>query len=134
MAPIQFATAISQEKVIQVNNYGDHQRDFTFIDDIASGTIQVMRHILPQTVNGLVKIPKHLLAAPHSSLQYWFGRPEQLMHFIQLLETSIGKKAIIEFRPKQAGDVDITYANTTLLETMVGYKPKVSLEEGILSL
>ncbi len=123
MAPMLFATAISQGQPIRVFNNGHMRRDFTYIDDIAQGTIQVLDHV-PQAdacPNGL----------PYKVYNIGCGHPVPLMDFISEIERNLGREAEKIFLPMQPGDVVQTYADTTRLETEIGYKPRVTLAEGI---
>jgi len=113
MAPMLFAKNILEGKPIKVFNNGNMKRDFTYIDDIVNGTIAV----LDNCDNGIFNIGR--------------GEPVDLMRFIEILEQELGKKAIKEFLPMQAGDVPVTWADTSALEKATGYCPKISLETGI---
>ncbi|MGD9152224.1 MAG: GDP-mannose 4,6-dehydratase [Gammaproteobacteria bacterium] len=114
MAPIKFAKKIMADEPIPVFNYGNHSRDFTYIDDIVEGTILTLDN------------PK-----PYKVYNIGFGNPMQLMDFIKLLEKALGKKAIIDMQPKQPGDVDNTWADVSGLKNDFGYQPKIALDEGI---
>lgn len=123
MAPMLFARAISGGKPIKVFNNGDMMRDFTYIDDIAGGTLMV----LDKTPDG---------TGTHNGLPYkvyniGLGSPVNLMDFIAEIENNLGRKAEKIMMPMQPGDVSRTWADTTKLETEIGYKPKVTLHEGI---
>jgi len=113
MAPMLFAKNILEGKPIKIFNNGNMKRDFTYIDDIVNGTIAV----LDNCNNGIFNIGR--------------GEPVDLMRFIEILENELGKKAIKEFLPMQAGDVPVTWADTSALEKATGYSPKISLEMGI---
>lgn len=118
MAPMLFASAIRDGRKIRVFNGGDMSRDFTYIDDIIDGVVRVVRGNDPvSSANDILNIGK--------------GTPVNLMEFITLLEEAMGKEAEKEFLPMQPGDVPITYADTTRLETLYGYKPSTPLREGI---
>ena len=123
MAPMLFADAISQGQPIKVFNNGDMIRDFTYIDDIVKGTLQVVfnDHIADFCALGV----------PHRVYNIGCSRPVRLMDFINELETALGKKAVKNFLPMQPGDVYETYADTSRLEQEIGYKPQVTLHEGI---
>lgn len=123
MAPMLFAKAISNGEPIKVFNNGDLSRDFTYIDDIVQGTIQVIDHC-PIASECSNEVPFKVYNIGCSS-------PVRLMDFINEIETALGVEAKKEFLPMQPGDVYQTYADTTKLETEVGYKPSVSLHEGI---
>lgn len=121
MAPMLFARAISNGESINVFNNGDLSRDFTYIDDIVEGTIRVIDKV-PSVEEG---------EAPYKVYNIGCSSPVKLMDFINEIENALGKKAEKIFLPMQQGDVYQTYADTTKLETEVGYKPKVNLHEGI---
>lgn len=121
MAPMLFAHAISQDETINVFNEGDLIRDFTYIDDIVAGTIQVLDKIPEPNTDG-VPIKVYNIGCSH---------PVKLMDFIHEIEQALGKKAKKNFLPMQQGDVYQTNADTTQLETEVGYHPHILLHEGI---
>lgn len=120
MAPMLFAKAITEGKPIKVFNNGDMKRDFTYIEDIVNGVISLINKGSINTDSP----PYQILNIGHSS-------PVDLMEFIQVLESKIGKKAQLEMYPMQAGDVKITYADTSKLTLKTGYKPNVGLTKGI---
>lgn len=123
MAPMLFAKAISQGQPIKVFNNGDMIRDFTYIDDIVKGTLQV---VFNDHIANFCE-----LGVPHRVYNIGCSRPVKLMDFINELETALGKKAVKNFLPMQPGDVYETYADTSRLEQEIGYKPQVTLHEGI---
>ena len=118
MAPMLFANAIIKGEPIKVFNNGNLSRDFTFIDDIVEGVVRVVE--TEPSENAEAKL-----------YNIGCGHPMQLMDFIHTLETTIGKKAEMNFLPMQQGDVYQTYADTTKLENDFGYKPKTLLKDGI---
>lgn len=123
MAPMLFATAISKGEPIKIFNNGNLSRDFTYIDDIVEGTIQVIDNkpnaeTLPHNV-------------PWRVYNIGCSKPVQLMDFINEIENAIGIEAKKVFLPMQQGDVFQTYADTSKLEKEVGYKPSTSLHDGI---
>ena len=115
MSPMLFAKAISAGQPIKVFNNGDMMRDFTYIDDIVEGVVRVMDH------------------APASHEVYNIGcsNPVKLMDFISEIEDALGRKAEKIMLPMQPGDVYQTYADTSKLERDFGYRPGVTLHEGI---
>jgi UDP-glucuronate 4-epimerase len=123
MAPMLFASAISNGKPINVFNNGDMIRDFTFIDDIAQGSIQCLDKT-PKAEDCPNQVPFRVYNIGCSN-------PVKLMDFIHEIEMAVGKKAEMIMKPMQPGDVYMTNADTTKLETEIGYKPKVNLHEGI---
>lgn len=118
MAPILFASAITEGRPINVFNNGDLIRDFTYIDDIVGGTIQVID-----------KVPAD--AIPAKVYNIGCSNPVRLMDFISEIERNLGTEAQKVFLPMQQGDVYQTNADTAHLETEVGYHPSVRLPEGI---
>lgn len=123
MAPMLFAEAITQGKPIKVFNHGDMMRDFTYIDDIANGTLLVLDH-LPDPARD----PNNL---PYRIYNIGLGCPVKLTDFISELEQCLGRKTEKILLPMQPGDVSRTWADTTRLETEIGYKPRVALKDGI---
>ena len=123
MSPMLFANAMREDKPIKVFNNGDMIRDFTYIDDIAEGTIRAIDYTLDKSQC------EH--EVPYKIYNIGCSNPVKLMDFISEMETAYGKDAQKEFLPMQAGDVYQTYADCTELEKDMGYKPKVRLHEGI---
>ena len=115
MSPMLFASAISEGRPIKVFNNGDMMRDFTYIDDIIEGVVRV-----------LDKAP-----AMHEVYNIGCSNPVKLMDFISEIEGALGRPAEKIMLPMQPGDVYQTYADTTKLERDMGYKPSVTLHEGI---
>jgi len=114
MSPMLFARAIVDDKPISVFNHGDMQRDFTYVDDIVEGTLRVLDH--PQRY-AVYNIGNH--------------QPVALLDYIAELERALGKKARLEMKPMQPGDVKATYADTTALERAVGFAPSTPLAQGL---
>lgn len=114
MAPMLFASAISEDRPIKVFNHGRMSRDFTYIDDIVDGIIKVVDN-------------------PSAFKIYNIGNnsPVSLMEFIETIEEEIGKTAQKNFMDMQAGDVESTYADTQGLIDDFGYKPDTKLSDGI---
>lgn len=123
MAPMLFAKSISAGEPIKVFNNGQLSRDFTYIDDIVEGTVRVIDHLpVPaDTPDGVA----------YRIYNIGCGHPVQLMDFIGEMEQALGREARKVYLPMQQGDVYQTYADTSRLEQEVGYKPKISLHEGI---
>lgn len=117
MALFLFTDAILKNKPINVFNNGDMLRDFTYIDDITEGVFR------------LITADKSKL----TSKCYNIGNnaPVQLMDFVKAIETKLGKTAVKNFLPMQDGDVKATFADVSLLEKDVGYKPNTSIQTGI---
>jgi UDP-glucuronate 4-epimerase len=128
MAPWLFTKAILAGEPIKVFNHGKMSRDFTYIDDIVTGVLGCNDHA--PTDDGAIKPGGS--AAPHALYNIGNNKPEELMHFIETIETATGKKAVCDFQPMQPGDVPATYANIDALSRDHGYAPATSLDVGIL--
>jgi UDP-glucuronate 4-epimerase len=120
MAAFIFTKAILAGEPIQVFNNGDMRRDFTYVDDIVSGVVGCLDRP-PQTNQG----------APHKVYNIGNHRSENLMDFIGILEKAIGKKAEIDFKPMQMGDVKDTYADIEATTRDFGFKPTTPIEVGL---
>ncbi len=122
MSPWLFSSAILEGRPIPVFNEGKMQRDFTFVDDIAEGTVRVLDHLPgPDSDSG----------APWCVYNIGNHQPVELMRFIRILEGVLGRQAQLQFEPMQPGDVVRTYADTTRLQMAVGFAPTTALEEGL---
>jgi UDP-glucuronate 4-epimerase len=97
------------------------QRDFTYIDDIVEGVVRVIDN-KPQRFQN---------EPPYKLYNIGNNKPVNLLHFIENIENALGKKAIKQFEPIQAGDVTTTYANVDNLISDLGYAPKTQIDEGI---
>ncbi len=132
MSPMLFANAIATGKPIDVFNYGRHQRDFTYIDDVTEGLVSVVDCVAASNPKWDTENPD-----PGSSSAPWriynIGNqePVELMDYIQLIEKYMGKKAKMNLLPLQPGDVVSTYADVESLVTSTGYKPDTPIEKGI---
>ncbi len=133
MAPMLFANAILKQKPINIFNNGFMKRDFTYIDDIVESTYRcsLKQAKINNNFNCIDPDPSTSLA-PHMILNIGGGQPIDLIYFINLLEEALKTKAIKNFLPMQQGDVKNTSANTELLEKWINYKPKVSIEKGVI--
>ena len=120
MSPMLFANAISKGEPIKVFNNGDMIRDFTYIDDIAEGTICAIDHQ-----------PEGAENVPFKVYNIGCSNPVKLMDFISEMESAFGKEAQKKFLPMQPGDVYQTNADTSKLEAECGYKPHRTLHDGI---
>ena len=132
MAPMLFAKAILAGEPIKVFNYGKMQRDFTYIDDIVEGLLRCCDK--PATAN-LGFDPRNpdpaTAAVPHRLFNIGNSQPIELMHFIELLEKSLGREAVKDFQPMQPGDVMATAADTSALEAWVNFRPSTPIAEGV---
>ncbi len=133
MAPFKFTKAIFDNDHIDVYNYGDMSRDFTYIDDLVNG-IRLLMDVIPvasSTEEGnLTVADSKSLVASYRIVNIGNSKPEKLLDFIEAIEKAIGRKAARNLLPKQPGDVLATWADTSLLEHLTGYKPMTNLSEG----
>lgn len=132
MAPFLFVKKILAGEPIDVFNYGNHRRDFTYVDDIAEGVIRAAdRPARPDADWDGANPDPATGAAPYRIYNIGAHRPVQLLHFIELLEENLGRKADKNLLPMQPGDVPDTYADVDDLKADVGYEPRTSVEEGV---
>lgn len=132
MALFLFTKAILEDRPIDVFNYGEMQRDFTYIDDIVEGIIRVIDN--PPAGNPLWsgKNPDPSSSkAPYKIYNIGNNNPVKLLDFINAIEKAIGKNAKKNMLPIQAGDVPSTYADVSGLINDFGYKPNTPVEKGI---
>ena len=127
-----FTKAILEGKAIDVFNYGDMKRDFTYIDDIIESLIRLMKKVPTKNIAFDRKNPDSSSSwAPHRIFNIGNSKSIKLIDFIEVIEEIIGKKAIKNFLPMPKGDVQSTLADTNLLETYINFKPNTSLEDGL---
>jgi len=132
MALFLFTKNILAGKPIDVFNYGNHRRDFTYIDDIVEGVVRVLDKIATPNPDWSGDMPDSATStAPYRLYNIGNNQPVELMHYIEVLEETLGKKAEKNMLPLQQGDVPATYANVADLVRDVGYKPDMSVEQGI---
>ena len=132
MAYFLFVRAIADDKPIDVFNNGDMQRDFTYIDDIVDGIMRVIpRPPAPDASWDAGKADPGTSCAPFRIYNIGNHNPVRLMDFIATIEKHMGKKALINFKPMQPGDVHTTCADITDLSRDTGYVPATSIDEGI---
>lgn len=132
MALFLFTKAILDGKSIDVFNYGKMRRDFTYVDDIVEGIVRLIPKppIGNQMWSGENPDPASSFA-PYKIYNIGNNKPVELLHFIEVLEIKLGKKAIKNLLPLQEGDVPETYADVDDLMQDVGFKPSTSIETGI---
>jgi UDP-glucuronate 4-epimerase len=132
MALFLFTKAILEGKSIDVFNNGQMMRDFTYIDDIVEGVVRATDNIPVPDSSWRGETPDPGTSfAPYRIYNIGNSNPVELMRFIEVLEQCLGKKAIINFLPMQAGDVPATCADVGDLMKDVGFRPVTSIEEGI---
>jgi UDP-glucuronate 4-epimerase len=132
MSPWLFSSAILEGRPIDVFNHGKMQRDFTFVVDIAEGTVRVMDRIAAANPDFDSNKPDPGSSrAPYKVYNIGNQQPVELMTFIQTIEKALGREAKKNFLPMQPGDVLATYADVDDLWRDVGFEPGTPLEEGI---
>ena len=136
MAYFGFTDKLISGKTIEIFNYGNCKRDFTYIDDIVEGVVRVM-HRPPETVNGEDGLP----IPPFKVYNIGNNSPENLLDFVNILQEELVRAGVLpkdydfeshkKLVPMQAGDVPITFADVSDLERDFGFKPRTSLREGL---
>lgn len=138
MAYFGFTNKLKNNETIKIFNYGNCQRDFTYIDDIVEGIVRVMQKA-PDKMMGEDGLP----VPPYKVYNIGNNHPENLLEFVDILQQELIDAEVLpkdynfeshkELVAMQPGDVPITYADTTLLEEDFGFKPSTSLREGLRS-
>jgi len=136
MAYFGFTNKLLAGKTIQIFNYGNCLRDFTYVDDIVEGVCRVMQHA-PEKKNGEDGLP----LPPYKVYNIGNNHPESLLDFVQILSEELVRAGVLpkdydfeshkELVPMQPGDVPVTYADTSALEADLGFKPSTSLRQGL---
>jgi UDP-glucuronate 4-epimerase len=132
MALFLFTRNILAGRPIDVFNYGNHRRDFTYVDDITGGVVAALDHVAaPDPAwNGDAPDPA-TSSAPYRLYNIGNNRPVELMRYIEVLEQCLGRKAERNLLPLQVGDVPDTWADAEDLVRDVGYRPSTPVEEGV---
>jgi UDP-glucuronate 4-epimerase len=134
MALFLFTKAIIENRPIDIYNYGNMQRDFTYIDDIVKGLAEVMKNIPEGEKNWSGEKPDPSFSlAPYKIYNIGNNNPVKLADFIEIIENELNIKAIKNFMEMQAGDVEATWANIDSLIKEIHYKPTTSIQSGIKS-
>ena len=136
MAYFSFTNKLIKGETIEIFNYGNCKRDFTYIDDIVEGVIRVMNKA-PEKKNGEDGLP----IPPYKLYNIGNNKPENLLDFVNILQEELVRAGVLpkdydfeshkKLVPMQKGDVPITYADTSALERDFGYKPSTSLRDGL---
>lgn len=136
MAYFGFTNKLREGKTIQIFNYGNCKRDFTYVDDIVEGVVRVMQHA-PKKQGGEDGLP----IPPYKIYNIGNNHPENLLDFMTILQEELIRAGVLpadydfkshkELVPMQAGDVPVTFADTTPLEEDFGFKPSTSLRVGL---
>ncbi|MBN8576843.1 MAG: NAD-dependent epimerase [Cytophagales bacterium] len=132
MALFIFTKAILEGRPIDVYNNGKMLRDFTYVDDIVEGIVRLVPHIPKGNPAWSGEAPDPATSfAPYRIFNIGNNQPVELLHFIEVLENKLGKKAVKNFLPLQDGDVPATFANVDDLVNAVDFKPGTPIETGI---
>ncbi|GAA6492365.1 NAD-dependent epimerase/dehydratase family protein [Candidatus Bariatricus faecipullorum] len=136
MAYFGFTNKLREGKTIQIFNYGNCKRDFTYVDDIVEGVVRVMQKA-PDKVTGEDGLP----LPPYAVYNIGNNQPENLLDFVTILQEELIRAGVLpedydfeahkELVPMQPGDVPVTYADTSALERDFGFKPSTSLRTGL---
>lgn len=132
MAFFKFTKGIIEGEPIDIYNNGQMERDFSYIDDIVEGIIRVLDNPPQANANWTGDKPDPATSyANYRVFNIGNNNPVKLMDFVEAIENAVGKKAIKNFMPMQAGDVPSTCADVSELENAVGFKPNTSIQTGI---
>ena len=136
MAYFGFTNKLLRGETIQIFNYGNCQRDFTYVDDIVTGVVNIMQHA-PEKATGEDGLP----LPPYMVYNIGNNSPENLLDFVDILQQELIRAGVLpadydfdahkELVPMQPGDVPVTYADVTALERDFGFKPSTPLREGL---
>ena len=136
MAYFSFTEKLQKGETIQIFNYGNCKRDFTYVDDIVEGVVRIMQHA-PERELGEDGLP----IPPYKVYNIGNNNPENLLDFVQILQEEFVRVGVLscdydfeahkELVPMQPGDVPVTYADTSALERDFGFKPQTSLRDGL---
>lgn len=136
MAYFGFTNKLLKGETIQIFNYGNCKRDFTYVDDIVEGVVRIMQHA-PEKATGEDGLP----IPPYKVYNIGNNSPENLLDFVQILQEELISAEVLpedydfeahkELVPMQPGDVPVTFADTSALEADFGFKPHTSLREGL---
>ncbi|OOG66263.1 capsular biosynthesis protein CpsI [Rhodanobacter sp. B04] len=133
MALFLFTKAILAGEPIKVFNHGQHKRSFTYIDDIVEGVVRVLDKVPGKNPDwdGNAPDPASSGVSPYRIYNIGNEQPVELLRYIEVLEQCLGRKAHMDMMPLQPGDVPDTEADVSELALAIGYRPKVSVEEGV---
>jgi len=132
MALFLFTRKILAGEPIDVFHGGQHQRDFTYIDDIVDGVTAAVDQVARADPQWDAAAPEpSSSSAPYKIYNIGNQQPVSLLRFIEVLETCLGRRAVKNMLPMQLGDVPDTYADVSALARAVGYRPSTGIEEGV---
>ena len=132
MAPFIFTRAVLEGKPIDVFNHGKMRRDFTFVDDIAEGVVRTNDRVAePDPAWDSANPDPATSRAPYRVYNIGSHEPVELMRFIEVIEACTGKRAVLNMRPAQPGDMEATFADVDDLVRDVGFRPSTKIEVGM---
>ena len=129
MAYFKFVKSILEGRPIEIYNDGRMRRDFTYIDDVVNGVLEVVDH--PSAASPADSHFAFDVLPAHRILNIGTHQPVELSEFVSIIEQALGKKAEKVYKPMQAGDVPATYADTSALRTLTGFAPNTPLAQGL---
>tara|TARA_R110002124_G_scaffold282450_1_gene457585 strand:+ start:3884 stop:4921 length:1038 start_codon:yes stop_codon:yes gene_type:complete len=133
MALFKFTKGIIEDTPIDIYNHGDMYRDFTYVEDLVRG-IRLLIDAVPERPESPEDIPAGdslSVAAPFRVVNIGNSEKVRLLDYIEAIETELGKKAIRNYMDMQTGDVPATWADANLLQTLTGYRPQTSIQDGV---
>ena len=134
MAIFKFTKSILNGEKIDIYNHGDMKRDFTYIDDLIEGIIQLIDEVPlsdSEAQENLIKNDSKSAVAPYRVVNIGNSKPEKLTDFIALIENSLGIIAKKNYLPMQSGDVSVTWANSDLIKNITGFQPETDIFTGV---
>ncbi|WP_170763168.1 GDP-mannose 4,6-dehydratase [Ruegeria lacuscaerulensis] len=133
LAYFKFTDAILNDRPIDIYNNGDMYRDFTYVDDLVQGIRLLIDAVpvRPQSKDDIAQGDSLSPVAPFRIVNIGNSEKVRLLDFIEAIEEALGKKAVRNYMPMQKGDVPATWADTSLLQKLTGYKPKTDIATGM---
>ena len=133
LAYFKFTDAILNDRPIDIYNNGDMYRDFTYVEDLVRGIRLLIdaAPVRPESKNEIAEGDSLSPVAPFRVVNIGNSDKVRLMDFIEAIEDALGKKAIRNYMPMQMGDVPATWADTSLLQNLTGYKPQTDIRTGL---
>lgn len=134
LALYKFVAAILEDRPIDIYNHGEMYRDFTYVDDLVRGIRLLIDAVPERPANGVVPEGDSLSpVAPYRVVNIGNSDKVKLLDFVDAIEDVLGKKAIRNYMPMQIGDVPATWSDTSLLQSLTGYRPQTDFRDGIAS-
>ena len=130
MALFKFVAAILKGEPIDIYGEGRMSRDFTYVDDLVEGIVRLAA-LPPSETNRVAAIDTLSHEGPYRTVNIGGGQPVELIRFVETVEAAVGRPALRNMLPMQAGDVPRTFAAPDLIEALTGYKPQTPIEAGV---